>query len=158
MPSPSPASKLSHRAQNRLPSAIRSLYPAEKIPGMISLLSGKPNASTFPVRKITLDLETPSVDGPAAISSVTISGNDLETALQYGPTDGIPRLVQWIESLQTRIHGVQRTGAQWRCSVGVGSQDSLTKVSKLRYSPAFSQRNHLMSSYSEGNGGCLERR
>lgn len=96
---------------------------------MISLLSGKPNASTFPLKKITLDVETPSVDGPAAVSSVSIAGSDLEAALQYGPTDGIPRLVQWIETLQTQLHGVQKKDGDWRCSVGVGSQDSLTKVS-----------------------------
>ncbi|CAO1612828.1 unnamed protein product [Sympodiomycopsis kandeliae] len=136
-PSPSPSSKLSERARNRLPSAIRSLYPAEKIPGMISLLSGKPNSSTFPVKKITLDIETPSndIDGPASVSTVSIDAGDLDAALQYGPTDGLPRLVKWVEALQTRMHGVQKGNGHWRCSFGVGSQDCLTKAMEALLNP-----------------------
>lgn len=118
------ASRLSYNAQTRLPSAIRSLYPAEKLPGMISLLSGKPNGQTFPIRRISMDVD---VQGSSSVT-LNIEGQDLEDALQYSPTAGLPRLVDWVEALQARVHRLSRPSPHWRCSIGAGSQDLLTKV------------------------------
>ena len=126
---------LSETARNRMPSAIRSLYPAELIPGMISLLSGKPNSDTFPFNRILLELKPKGDDGK--METIAIEGKDLEVALQYSATAGIPKLVDWIEEFQSNIHHrprVQRgdsntPGQAWRCSFGNGSQDLLTKVS-----------------------------
>ncbi|EPQ29921.1 uncharacterized protein PFL1_02593 [Pseudozyma flocculosa PF-1] len=127
-------SLLSQTARNRMPSAIRSLYPAELIPDMISLLSGKPNAETFPFHRILLELKPRGPDG--IIETIPIEGADLDVALQYGPTAGIPKLVDWVEEFQSRLHHRPRVtkaapgvhGEAWRCSFGTGSQDLLTKT------------------------------
>ncbi len=124
---------LSDSARNRMPSAIRSLMPAELIPGMVSLLSGKPNSDTFPFQRIVLELK-PGIDAPS--TTIPIEGEDLDVALQYSATSGIPKLVEWIEAFQSKIHRRERvkaadgrkSGEVWRCSFGSGSQDLLTKT------------------------------
>ena len=127
------ASLLSDSARNRMPSAIRSLFPAELIPGMVSLLSGKPNADTFPFQRITLELK-PEVSAGGKSESVAIEGADLDIALQYSATSGLPKLVSWIEEFQSRVHRrakvteAKQAGEVWRCSFGNGSQDLLTKA------------------------------
>jgi hypothetical protein len=67
---------------------------------MISFLAGKPNPSTFPFESITMKIK-PGVHGhdeSAASSSqpheITISGDRLAEALQYGATAGLPSLVK----------------------------------------------------------------
>jgi tryptophan aminotransferase len=58
---------------------------------------------------------------------LTINGKDLEIGLQYSATAGLPRLVKWIEALQSRVH--QRSDSDgWRVTMGSGSQDSLSKA------------------------------
>ncbi|KAJ1035396.1 hypothetical protein NDA13_000812 [Ustilago tritici] len=145
-------SLLSDSARNRMPSAIRSLFPAELIPGMVSLLSGKPNSDTFPFQKITLELK-PEVGETGKVETVSIEGSDLDIALQYSATSGLPKLVDWIENFQSKVHKRprvkegKRAGEVWRCSFGNGSQDLLTKAfealvnegdSVLLESPAYS--------------------
>lgn len=123
---------LSDSARNRMPSAIRSLYPAELIPGMVSLLTGKPNSDTFPFQRILLELKPAGPGGE--VQTIPIEGADLDIALQYSATSGIPKLVEWIEAFQSRIHKRpkvkegKRAGEVWRCSFGNGSQDLLTKA------------------------------
>lgn len=129
---PDLAALLSHSARNRMPSAIRSLFPAELIPGMVSLLSGKPNSSTFPFQRILLELK-PSLHPDGKTETVAIEGEDLDIALQYSATSGLPKLVDWIEAFQSRVHSRPRVksgaaGEVWRCSFGNGSQDLLTKA------------------------------
>ncbi|KAJ9480025.1 putative Aromatic/aminoadipate aminotransferase 1 (putative) [Pseudozyma hubeiensis] len=127
------ASFLSSSARNRMPSAIRSLFPAELIPGMVSLLSGKPNSETFPFQRITLELK-PSIQPTGETETVSIEGSDLDIALQYSATSGLPKLVEWIIDFQSRVHSRARVqeasqpGQVWRCSFGNGSQDLLTKT------------------------------
>ncbi|TKY84609.1 hypothetical protein EX895_006511 [Sporisorium graminicola] len=129
------ASILSHSARNRMPSAIRSLFPAELIPGMVSLLSGKPNSETFPFQRILLELK-PTIHPDGKTETVAIEGSDLDIALQYSATSGLPKLVGWIEEFQSHVHARARTkqsnsskpGEVWRCSFGNGSQDLLTKT------------------------------
>ena len=36
---------------------VRGLFPLEKLPGMVSLLAGKPNAETFPFSSIKVSLK-----------------------------------------------------------------------------------------------------
>lgn len=67
---------------------------------MISFLAGKPNPSTFPFESITMKIK-PGVQGhdeSAASTSqpheITISGDRLAEALQYGATAGLPGLVK----------------------------------------------------------------
>lgn len=47
--------------------------------------------------------------------------------LQYGPTDGVPALLNWVYGLQEKVHGRERS-ADWKVSIGSGSQDVIYKV------------------------------
>jgi len=138
------------------PSAIRGLFPLEATPGMISFLAGKPNPATFPFESIEIKLKSgvqmpgehqPHSNGAPALDSVTISGRDIEEALQYGATSGLPSLVKWLEAFQTHVHKRNKDAEGWRISVGIGSQDCLSKAfqtlvnpgdSVLMESPAYS--------------------
>ena len=89
-------SYVSQRTLRRKPSAIRELMPLMRLPGMvcflifqthlhklnksfkISLGGGLPNASLFPINKLTVNLK----DG----SDLEISGEMLDKALQYAPS------------------------------------------------------------------------
>jgi kynurenine/2-aminoadipate aminotransferase len=48
---------VSKRAARRKPSAIRELMPLMKLPGMISLGGGLPNASLFPIDSLNVKLK-----------------------------------------------------------------------------------------------------
>ncbi|TFK92697.1 PLP-dependent transferase [Polyporus arcularius HHB13444] len=116
---------LSDVAKERKPAPIRGLYPLENRPGMISLLAGKPNASTFPFTSITIKSRSPT-DASAELTT-ELSGKVLAEGLQYGPTAGLPDLVEWVYGLQEREHG-RKKGEGWRLSIGSGSQDVLHKA------------------------------
>ena len=129
------AAMLSEAARTRPPSAIRSLFPAELLPGMLSFLAGKPNPQTFPLSAITLTVAP--APGASAPVEVPISGAALAAGMQYGPTNGIRELNEWLVKWQERIHrrtcpavgATARPGAgNWRVTIGQGSQDLLTKV------------------------------
>ena len=104
--------------------------PLENKPGLISMLVGKPNSSTFPFTSIQLTARSPT--DPTKEQILTIGQNELEAALQYGPTAGIPSLLGWIWGLQEYSHGRKR-GEGWRPSVGAGSQDVIYKVSRCQF-------------------------
>lgn len=132
---------ISDRALRRPQSPIRSLFPAELLPGMISFLAGKPNAATFPIEEISVKLKAGSQDEPGSQQNLTIRGSELETALQYGMTPGMPALVQWLTKWQSEIHhrrivkkddAVQGGHNPWTLNVGNGSQDLITKVSLFK--------------------------
>ncbi|GAA5972634.1 hypothetical protein JCM11641_002947 [Rhodosporidiobolus odoratus] len=106
------------------PSAIRGLFPLEKIPGMVSLLAGKPNAATFPFSSIKVDLK-PIIPGDP-VETLTVESAALEEGLQYGPTAGLGSLVKWLENLTEVRHS--RPKGDWRVSVGSGSQDLINKA------------------------------
>lgn len=127
-------SLISRQALRRPQSSIRSLFPAEHIPGMISFLAGKPNSATFPLEEITLKLKAGAEGGG---SSLKIDGSELDTALQYGMTPGMPALVQWLTNWQSQLHHrkivkvndqIEDGQSPWSIHVGQGSQDLLTKV------------------------------
>ncbi|KAL1729675.1 pyridoxal phosphate-dependent transferase [Schizophyllum commune] len=115
---------LSERSKRWKPSGIRGLFPLEKRPGMISLLAGKPAPETFPFEAITLKVKPVGDEAPLEL---TLDGKDLEEALQYGATSGLPRLVKWLEDFQCRVHG-RSLDEGWRVSVGSGSQDLMHKT------------------------------
>lgn len=103
--------------------AIRGLFPLEQIPGMVSLLAGKPASETFPIT--ALDITVRGVDG--SDEHIKLDGAPLETGLQYGMTPGAPGLVQWLEALQTISHNRLKDDT-WSLAVGSGSQDLITKA------------------------------
>ncbi|GAA6055551.1 hypothetical protein JCM3770_006782 [Rhodotorula araucariae] len=118
-------SLISERASRWEPSAIRGLFPLEKIPGMVSLLAGKPNADTFPFSAIKVDLK-PIIPGDP-VETLTVESDALNEALQYGATSGLPSLNKWIENLQEVRHQRVKDGS-WRVSLGSGSQDLINKA------------------------------
>jgi len=107
---------------------VRSLYPLETTPGLISLLAGKPNPDTFPFTSFTYTARSP-ID-PNEETVLKIEGKELTQALQYGPSAGEKQLVDWLEGLQEFSHG-RKKNEGWRVSVGAGSQDMIFKVSSV---------------------------
>ena len=97
----------------------------EKSPGIISLLAGKPNPSTFPFNSITFTVNSPS--DPQEEVKLTLDGDDLALGLQYGDTAGLKSLLDWIGGLQEVSHG-RKKNEGWRISMGSGSQDLIYKV------------------------------
>ncbi|KAG8694061.1 hypothetical protein FRC09_010083 [Ceratobasidium sp. 395] len=110
---------------------------------MISMLAGKPNADTFPFTSFSFTANDPAYykdmqitnEPPSSITSnssapgqlhITIPPAQLATALQYGPTTGLPDLISWVYTLQAAQHR-RYQGEGWRVSIGTGSQDLLYK-------------------------------
>ena len=89
--------------------------------GKVSLGGGNPHPSTFPFAGMTLLLK----DGV----SLEVSEGDMETALQYSATAGLPDLVAWLKELQHTSHG--RTLDSFDLSIGGGSQEVLTKALEM---------------------------
>ncbi|KAJ9115906.1 hypothetical protein QFC22_005049 [Naganishia vaughanmartiniae] len=118
---------LSEQAKLVVPDGIRGLFPLEK-PGIVSFLAGKPNPATFPFESVTLHLKPPlgidlgdvayakglkgSVDQEGNDIKVDekgqivleLEGRDMQEALQYGPTAGIPRLVTFLTEFISKVH------------------------------------------------------
>ncbi|KAJ3155817.1 hypothetical protein HDU89_005375 [Geranomyces variabilis] len=112
------------RSAARQPSAIRALLPLMSLPGMISLGGGNPNAEMFPFKELTFTLKEDVGGG-----QVNIPASQLEKALQYSPTNGIPEFVSWLKSLQSSVHAPPYE--TYDVCVGNGSQDVLTKTFEM---------------------------
>ncbi|KAJ3775896.1 PLP-dependent transferase [Lentinula raphanica] len=123
---------LSEKGKQQKPSPIRGLYPLEKKPGVISLLAGKPEPSTFPFTSLSFTVKDPlQTDGSE--STITIPQDQLSPGLQYSDTAGIPDLLKWITTLQEIAHG-RKHG--WRVSMGSGSQDLISKSATALIDPS----------------------
>jgi len=105
----------------REPSAIRSLMPLLKIPGMISLGGGLPNGNMFPFKSLSFSLSDGTV--------IDLTPDELAEALQYSPTPGLPRLVDHLYRLQAREHN--RSMQDCSLIVTQGSQDALTRAFEM---------------------------
>ncbi|TFK27485.1 PLP-dependent transferase [Coprinopsis marcescibilis] len=123
---------LSNNAKERKASPIRSLFPLEKTPGLISLLAGKPNETTFPFTSLSFKARSPT--DPAQEIDLTLEDVDLKQGLQYGDTAGFKKLLDWLFGLQENQHGRKR-GEGWRISVGSGSQDLIFKAVQALVNP-----------------------
>ncbi|KAI9209309.1 pyridoxal phosphate-dependent transferase [Polychytrium aggregatum] len=110
---------------SRKPSAIRQLQKFSSIPGMISLGGGNPNPTTFPFSKMSVTLRGGEV--------IDISEADVQVALQYSATNGLPNLVQWLRDLQLLEHRPKLQ--DFDICVGNGSQDVLTKAFEMLAAP-----------------------
>lgn len=107
---------------------------------MLSLLAGKPNAETFPFASLSIQLKPTPEDSKQEIKDLTVDGDDLAQALQYGPTAGIPRLNRWLLELQSKTHRRAITASAqdanpWAVTVGNGSQDLLNKTIEAIINP-----------------------
>ncbi|TIA87034.1 hypothetical protein E3P99_03437 [Wallemia hederae] len=120
---------LTAQAKSRHPSAIRALFPLENNPGMISLLAGKPNPQTFPFENITVTLKPVTPDAPHPKLEIN-AGADLQEALQYTATCGLPRLHKFVRDFQHHVHGRVAVPGEDDFSVTItnGSQDAFTKA------------------------------
>jgi kynurenine/2-aminoadipate aminotransferase len=109
---------LSPRSKLREPSAIRSLQPLLKIPGIISLGGGMPNSETFPIKEIYCKMK----DG----STINICDEqNINDSLQYSSTQGLPKFIDQLETIQKKEHGYIEDR---RICVTNGSQDGLSKA------------------------------
>jgi tryptophan aminotransferase len=105
---------------------------------MISMLAGKPNPATFPFRYIHLGVCPPGTSpldkSNPRTDNLVIEGEDLDAALQYGTTDGMKELRDWLTTLVKTAH--ERSDDEgWRVSVGPGSQDLLYKTLNALLNP-----------------------
>ncbi|KEP45607.1 aromatic amino acid transaminase [Rhizoctonia solani 123E] len=126
---------LARRTGLRTIDGIRGLLPLEKTPGLISLLAGKPNPSTFPIEEITITLRAPNAPQPYSSSggepvreTLKIDGDLVATALQYSFTDGVPDFRAILADFQLKEHGVTIDDVNLQLTVGSGSQDLMYKI------------------------------
>ncbi|ORY46995.1 PLP-dependent transferase [Rhizoclosmatium globosum] len=110
---------ISPKSARRQPSAIRSLAPLLSLPGMISLGGGNPHPDSFPYVGLSFRLRSGEV--------IDVPEKEVQQALQYSPTNGIPQLVSWLKNLQLTEHKPP-TGDNFEICLGNGSQDVLTKA------------------------------
>ncbi|EIW84422.1 PLP-dependent transferase [Coniophora puteana RWD-64-598 SS2] len=136
---------LSDAAKIRKPSPIHVLVPLESTPGVISLMAGKPNGDMFPFRSFKFTIAPTTLPNyaeslvsgaplPGEEVEVELSGDTLRDGLQYGPTEGLPKLHEWYYGLQERYHGRKRDES-WILTLGSGSQDLIFKAANSVLNP-----------------------
>lgn len=113
---------LSNNSKRRQPSPIRKLQPLIAVPGMISLGGGLPNPQLFPFAGFSFKL--------GSGENIELSQKELDEALQYSPTPGLPVLVSELQKLQRREHQADAL-PEWQLSVTTGSQDALNKAFEM---------------------------
>ena len=121
--------------------SVRAMMPLETRPGLISLLMGKPNSAGFPIKSLSFTSQDPY--DPSKEIPIELTPEELDLGLQYSPTAGIPKLVEWLYKLQEFSHG-RKQGEGWKLSVGNGSQDLIYKVRPRIYSDS-TERNAYRS-------------
>ncbi|KAF7771685.1 hypothetical protein Agabi119p4_5996 [Agaricus bisporus var. burnettii] len=114
-------------AREKKPSPIRSLFPLEKTPGIISLLAGKPNPTMFPLTSLSFSARAPHSSDPADEQSYSLTQEEIALGLQYSDTAGIKPLRDWLYGLQEFSHGRTREEG-YSVMVGNGSQDLIYKA------------------------------
>ncbi|KAK4155643.1 pyridoxal phosphate-dependent transferase [Chaetomidium leptoderma] len=123
---------LSERIRKWQPPAISSLLPLEAVPGMISLIVGKPNPDCFPFSGLSIALKGTN-------EKIDLNEAELHDAFQYALLPGgVPGLrkarMLWFEEFQAKMHNPGPTGT-WGCAIGSGSQDLLHKAFQVFTDP-----------------------
>ncbi len=85
--------KISDKFVNMKPSAIREIFKSLGKPGCISFAAGNPSPESFPVEEIR------------KITSRILSEEPI-TALQYGVTEGYPKLRELVSARLKRVYGI----------------------------------------------------
>lgn len=85
--------KISDKFVNMKPSAIREIFKSLGKPGCISFAAGNPSPESFPVEEIR------------KITSRILSEEPI-TALQYGVTEGYPKLRKLVSARLKRVYGI----------------------------------------------------
>lgn len=119
-------------SQRREQNPIRRLLPFVNLPGMISLGGGQPNPSLFPITGLSFGVKTP--DGDEV--DISLSKAELNEALRYSSTSGIPKLCSALVDLQGREHGLlDGRGYDTALTVTVGSQDGFSRSIEMLVEP-----------------------
>ncbi|WRT69201.1 uncharacterized protein IL334_006185 [Kwoniella shivajii] len=114
--------------------AFFSPRPLPAHPGQ-HVLAGRPNPTTFPFSSITLNLKSPLGESSSEKQdSITIETEDLDVALQYSPSPGLKKLVDWAVDFQSYAHNKKNDGS-WTVSFGSGSQDLMSKAFNVLLNP-----------------------
>ena len=112
---------LARRTEGLRPSPIRKLNPLMRIPGMISLGGGYPNAETFALTSMEVVFKSGR--------KLQIRDKSMDLACQYGPTDAHadlkPHIIQW----HSAKDGVELKGDQ--IQVLNGAQEGLHTMAYL---------------------------
>ena len=112
---------LARRTEGLRPSPIRKLNPLMRIPGMISLGGGYPNAETFALTSMEVVFKSGR--------KFQIRDKSMDLACQYGPTDAHadlkPQLIQW----HAAKDGVELKGEQ--IQILNGAQEGLHTMAYL---------------------------
>ncbi|KAG1043636.1 hypothetical protein G6F46_011219 [Rhizopus delemar] len=116
---------ISELSKTRQPSATRALTPYLHEENMISLGQGQPNPSTFPFKNMSITLESGE--------TLQMDQQLFKRCLSYDLTSGLPQLNEWLKKLQEIEHKPSVKG--YSLSVGVGSQDLLTKAFEMVIEP-----------------------
>ena len=114
-------SLLARRTEGLRPSPIRKLNPLMRIPGMISLGGGYPNAETFALTSMEVVFKSGR--------KLHLRDKSMDLACQYGPTDAHadlkPHIIQW----HSAKDGVELKGDQ--IQVLNGAQEGLHTMAYL---------------------------
>ncbi|OZJ03672.1 hypothetical protein BZG36_03543 [Bifiguratus adelaidae] len=116
---------ISARSAARQPAAIRALVPFTKLPGMISLGAGAPNAETFPFASMEFTLKNGE--------KVKVDDEVFKEALNYTPTPGLGPILEWLRELQLREH--KPPMEEFDIAIGTGSQDLIAKALEAVINP-----------------------
>jgi len=103
---------------------------AQDNPHFINMASGMPNSCKFPFDQIEMTLK----DG----KQLSLSGINMERALQYSPTPGISSLLDWIYKIHEKYHNpplMKSDSNRFEAVVTTGSQDGLMKIFEMLISP-----------------------
>lgn len=110
---------LSQRSAHYTASPIRELLKLTEQPGMISLAGGLPAADSFPVDALRA-------------ACVEVFDTQAQGALQYGPSEGIAPLREWVAA-HLRAQGVHATAEE--VLITSGSQQGLDLVGRVLIDP-----------------------
>ncbi|CAO3701696.1 unnamed protein product [Rhizopus stolonifer] len=116
---------ISELSKSRQPSPIRALTPYLHEENMISLGAGQPNPTTFPFKTMSVTLESGE--------TLQIDQQLFKRCLSYDLTSGLPQLNEWLKNLQEIEH--KPPVKNYALSIGVGSQDLLTKAFEMVIDP-----------------------
>ncbi|KAL7413393.1 putative aromatic-amino-acid transaminase [Mrakia frigida] len=121
-------------AQLKTHDGIRGLFKHENAE-RVSFLAGRPNPGTFPFKALTLHMSPPlgAEEGIEGMD-LLIEGDDMVEALSYGPTQGWPRLNNFVTEFSSQVHNRPRNDS-WRVSLGAGCQDLISKALHVLVSP-----------------------
>ena len=93
-----------------------------------------PNPSTFPFKSLSFDVPSRSSVLNSDLSStsdheldtLSLSPSELDQALQYSASKGIPSLHCWLRSFHDSVHRVPYS--EWDLCISTGSQDLITRT------------------------------